>query len=105
MDEAAVLLGNPEAAISQIREIVAESSRLQWTRHALNRMEGDGITSRDVLTAVRTGNFKDPPFRSDKSDLECSIEGYSAGRLIRVALGLYVDDGWVVVIVTAFEVQ
>lgn len=105
MEDPAIFLVSPDAAIGRIREIFKDSRRVYWTKHATERMKGERITTRDVLTVVKNGGFRDPPHPSNRSELECSIEGYSAGRPIRVALGLYLDEESVVAVVTAFEIQ
>lgn len=50
-----VLAPRPQDFIERVRALAADSKRVKWTNHALERMQQRGITTRVALTVVREG--------------------------------------------------
>jgi Domain of unknown function (DUF4258) len=56
-----------------IQEIAQDTSRIDWSVHAQERMEEREITDADVLAILRQGDIAAAPQRNERGEWECEV--------------------------------
>ena len=84
----------------RIAEVVADSSRMVITRHAMQRIRKRRVTPTQVLHVLRKGVVAEPAHLNIKGNWQCTVEAHIAGDTIKVAAALATDSAgeWVIVI-------
>jgi hypothetical protein len=67
------MLGTPAWARRIIREIAQDTSRIDWSFHAQERMEEREITDADVLAILRQGDIAAAPQLNERGEWECEV--------------------------------
>jgi len=71
-----------------IREVAADTSRVKFSRHALDRMEERGFTTGQVYTCLQRGGIHEPVHQDVRGDHKCTLRHLCAGDEVRVAVAL-----------------
>jgi hypothetical protein len=84
----------------RIVQVVGDSSRVLFTRHARMRMRTRKVLPTQVLHALRFGYVVEPAHRNIRGNWQCTLESHVAGEQVRVAAALLADSEgeWVVII-------
>lgn len=69
-----------EQAERRIRAIAADTARIRWSFHALERMEERGIPDVDVLRILRLGMIAGPPRTDRPGEWTCKMVRTIRGR-------------------------
>lgn len=94
---------NDADALSILRGCVANDSRVFISPHAKERMLERNITLKQVLTCIEKGRITESPYRDVRGDWRCSIEHYTSGSAVTVAIAFkYNNSGERIVVVTVF---
>ena len=86
-------------AQTRIRDIAWDSSRVNFTTHAEERMEQRGISRPEVLEALRGGYVDDPPKEEFVGEWKCKVTSKLRGRTAGVVT-IVVDARSQLIIVT-----
>lgn len=91
---------NDQTLRKRIAQVVADSSRMLPSPHAIKRMRWRKILPTQVLQVLRKGYIVEHAHQNIKGNWQCTLELLVAGDLIRVAAALVNDSKgeWVVVI-------
>lgn len=93
-------------ALQIIREAAKESVRVFLTAHAQKRMTQRNITLVQVLRALRLGRLSEGPTRDTmKGGWRCTVEHYSAGDSVGVAVAIESIQSTGVTVITVFHVD
>jgi hypothetical protein len=65
--------GTPIWARQIIQKIAQDTSRIDWSVHAQQRMEEREITDADVLAILRQGDIAATPERNERGEWECEV--------------------------------
>lgn len=84
----------------RIAQVVGDSSRVLFTRHARMRMRTRKVLPTQVLHALRLGYVVEPAHRNIRGSWQCTLQAHVAGDQVRVAAALMTDSQgeWVVVV-------
>lgn len=94
---------NDVDALTILRGCVVNDSRIFICPHAKERMIERNITRKQVLTCIEKGKISESPYRDVKGDWRCSIEHYTSGNAVTVAIAFkYNNSGERIVVVTVF---
>ena len=77
-------------AAQRVRGLAGDTSNLNWTEHACQRMEEREITTRQVLSTLRLGQADGDPIADQDGGWKLAMVKRSAGRSVRVVVAL--DD-------------
>jgi hypothetical protein len=91
-------LGEVEAAI---RRTAIDSAKVYLTAHARRRMAERGITLRQVLGCIRSGEFVEGPVLDSErqTGFKATLSAVSAGEKVQAVIKLIeAEDDWIVVI-------
>lgn len=90
---------NDEQLRKRLAELSEDSARVQFSRHARQRMRQRKVIASQVLEVLRQGVVVEPAHRNIHGNWQCTLERRVAGDLVKVAAALYEAEGdWVVVI-------
>ncbi|ANE54454.1 hypothetical protein AYM39_04120 [Methylomonas sp. DH-1] len=90
-------------ALKILRECAADDGRVFFSRHAIDRMMERKITRPQVLSCLEKGKITESPCRDPKGDWRCTLEHYTAGSVVTVAVAIkHNNNGERTVIVTVF---
>lgn len=90
-------------ALKILRECVADDGRVFFSKHAIERMIQRKITRPQVLLCLEKGKITESPCRDPKGDWRCTIEHYTAGCIVTVAVAIkHNNNGERTVIVTVY---
>ena len=91
-------------AIAILRDCAINDNRVFFSKHAIKRMVQRKITRPQVLSCLEKGRITESPYRDPKGDWRCSIEHYTAGSIVTVAVAIKhnQDNGERTVIVTVY---
>jgi hypothetical protein len=66
------------------------TDRIRWSRHVRSRMTERGITSRQVLTLLKSKHsvFNEGPYREMNGDWKFKLKGLAAGQIITLTVVL-----------------
>ena len=100
-------IGMDAARARQIlNRIVEETHRIRWTEHARERMTERGISSTQVLRAIRHGQITEGPAPDLRGGWRLSLDVLAAGDPIRVVTVITRDErGDLVVVITTHELE
>jgi len=94
---------NDADALSILHGCVANDSRVFISPHAKERMLERNITLKQVLACIEKGRITESPYRDVRGDWRCSIEHYTSGNAVTVAIAFkYNNSGERIVVVTVF---
>ncbi len=94
---------NSVTARAVILEIIADSSRVFFTRHAEQRMVERDITRIQVFRCLEHGTFVEEPSRSANGNWQFRQEVMSAGTIVNVSAALDNDHkGNKIIVITVF---
>jgi hypothetical protein len=94
---------NDNDAIEILRRCVADDSKVFICQHARERMKERNITRPQVLSCLERGKIIESPCRDPRGDWRCTIEHYTSGNVVTVAVAIkYNDNGERIVVVTVF---
>ncbi|PTB85004.1 hypothetical protein C9927_00315 [Pseudidiomarina aestuarii] len=83
------------------------TGQIRWSRHVKMRMIERGITSRQILTVLKSRHsvFREGPFEAINGDWKLNISGMAAGTIIQVTLAIenFRDDPAAVVVTVWIE--
>ena len=78
---------------AHIRQVAINSSRVFFTRHALERMKQRTISDVQVLDCLRHGVIQRPPTEdANNGFLKCRMEHFGSARNLAVVVGLDRND-------------
>lgn len=89
-------------ALRILRVCAADDSKVFISQHARERMVQRKITRPQILRCLENGKISESPYRDPKGDWRCTIEHYTAGSVITVAVAIKYNNGERTVIVTVF---
>lgn len=93
-------------ALQIVREAAKDSARVFLTAHAQKRMSQRHITLVQVLRALRLGRLREGPARDTmKGGWKCTVEHYSAGDSVGVAVSIESIQSTGVTVITVFHVN
>ena len=93
-----------EEALTTIRAVVRNSSRVAFTDHAKTRMMQRGITRQQVMACLPRARIVDEPYRTPKGNWKMKVEGQAAGDWIQVVLCLDSDShGNKIIVITVID--
>ncbi|MET0049173.1 MAG: DUF4258 domain-containing protein [Sedimenticola sp.] len=102
MDNVVALDLSAARAQQVIKEIADDhSERVVYTAHAKKQMRKRHITRVQVLRCLRHGQITEGPARSAKGNWQFTIESYSAGIPVAVALD-HDRNGNLIVVITTY---
>lgn len=66
------------------------TARIRWSRHVKQRMLERGVTTRQVLTLLKSKHsvFREGPYQLVNGDWKFNLKGMAAGRIIELAVVL-----------------
>lgn len=83
--------------------ITQDSSRIDFTTHARDRMRERGFTTSQVLCCLKHGRIVEGPARDVKGNWKLNIQGLSAGDVLTCVVALDHDQrGDHAIVVTVF---
>lgn len=92
-------------ALQIVREAAKDSSRVYLTEHAQQRMNKRKITLVQVLRCLRAGRISEGPARDNtKGGWKCTIDHYSAGDSVGVAVAIESIQATGVTVITVFHI-
>lgn len=92
-------------ALKIIREAGKDSSRVFFTTHAWARMRQRRISTTQVLRCLCKGKISEGPAPDAmKGGWKCTVEHYTAGEQIGVAVGIETIESREVSVITVFHV-
>ena len=95
-----------QMALKIIRDAAVDSSRVFLTHHASARMRERRITLTQVLRCLRMGRISEGPAPDTmKGGWKCTVEHYTAGEQIGVAVGIESVPADGVVVITVFHID
>jgi len=74
--------------VARVHELAANTFNINWTKHALERLDERGLTTRQVLSTLREGEAERDPIPDQDGDWEIILIKRSAGKLVRVVAAL-----------------
>ena len=77
--------------VHRVRQLTENTCNIEWTRHALERQDEQGITARQVLSTVRRGCLVGEPVPDDGA-WKITMTRRCAGRRIRVVVSVTERD-------------
>ena len=80
-------LGRREV-VARMHDLAKNTLNINWTEHALERLDERGLTTRQVLSTLRDGEAERDPIPDQDGDWEVVLIRRSAGRLVRVVAAL-----------------
>lgn len=80
-------LGRREV-VARVHELARNTFNITWTKHALERLDERGVTTRQVLSTMRLGEAERDPSPDQDGDWEVVLIKRSAGKLVRVVVAL-----------------
>lgn len=84
-------------------EIIADSSRVAFSKHAYERMDERQITDIQIFCCLRYGHIVEGPYIDIKGCWAMKLEQVSAGDVIRVAVAFdKVNSKLGIVVITLF---
>ncbi|MGD0961056.1 MAG: DUF4258 domain-containing protein [Methylomonas sp.] len=90
-------------ALSILRDCATDDKRVYFSKHAEQRMVERNITRLQILKCLTKGRITESPYRDVKGDFRLTIEHYTAGNVVSVAVAIKFNDNRVyTVIVTVF---
>jgi len=90
-------------AIRVLKDCATNDSRVFFSKHAIDRMMQRKITRPQVLSCLEKGKITESPFRDPKGDWRCTVEHYTAGSVVTVAVAIKQNNnGECTVIVTVY---
>lgn len=89
----------PDRVVDRIRELARDTFNIQWTEHALEKLEERDVTTRQVLTTLRRGRAEGVPEAEEDGGWKVRLERRSAARRLRVVAVLSKDRIIVVTVV------
>lgn len=93
-------------ALRIIRDAAVDSSRVFLTHHANARMRERRITLAQVLRCLQRGRLSEGPAPDTmKGGWKCTVEHYTAGEQIGVAVGIESVQASGIVVITVFHVN
>ncbi len=82
-----------------IRRIVAQPTRVLWTRHAKQRMRQRHVSLEDALECLRKGRIGLPPeVDIPSARLICRLQWYGAARNVQACVALDDEDPELIVV-------
>lgn len=92
-------------ALQIIRDAAKDSARVFLTEHARSRMASRKITTTQVLRCLRQGRLSEGPARDlTKGGWKCTVEHYTAGESIGVAVAIESIQATGVTIITVYHI-
>lgn len=80
---------NKSIARNVIKACSEDSARVRVTEHAFQKMKERGITLKQVLNCLKSGNISEGPYQeAGKETWKCNVDGISAGQFIRVVVAI-----------------
>lgn len=66
------------------------TSRIRWSRHVKQRMLERGVTSRQILTLLKSKHsvFREGPYQELNGDWKFNLKGLAAGKIIELTVVL-----------------
>ena len=74
------------SALAILRECAKDDRRVQYSPHALQRMNERKVTNMQVLRCLCRGTITENPHRDIKGDWKCTVSNYDSGQYINVAV-------------------
>ena len=74
--------------LAKVRNAARNSDNVYWTRHALDRMNGREITSRQALRTMREGAIADKIGFAGQDEWKVTLKKRDAGRTIHVVVAV-----------------
>jgi len=94
---------NDADALAILRRCAVNDSKVFICPHAKERMIERNITLKQILSCIEKGKISESPYRDIKGDWRCSIEHYTSGNAVTVAVAFkYNNNGERIVVVTVF---
>lgn len=87
-------MGQPtaESLACRVRELAARSENIDFAQpHFREQLAKRGITLRQVLTVLRTGEPKGKPMLDQYGDWRVKMIALAAGRVVRVPVAIHGD--------------
>ncbi len=82
----------PAIAETRIKEAAKDSANIDWSRHALERMDERGFLDIQVLRALRTGSISGDPTPTNDGGWKCKmIKPITGGRDVGVVTIILVN--------------
>ena len=78
--------------MAKVRNAARNSDNVYWTRHALDRMNGREITSRQALRTMREGEIADKIGLAGQDEWKVTLKKRDAGRTIHVVVAIRGGD-------------
>ncbi len=95
-----------QMALRIIRDAAADSARVFLTHHANARMRERRITLTQVLRCLQRGRLSEGPAPDTmKGGWKCTVEHYSAGEQLGVAVGIESVQASDIVVITVFHIN
>ncbi|MBL1260165.1 MAG: DUF4258 domain-containing protein [Thiotrichaceae bacterium] len=86
-----------------IKQLASTSERVKYSDHVRARMRERRITTRQVMSCLKSGCISEEPIRSIKGNWVLSVRAIAAGDPLTVVIALDHDrDGNYALIITAF---
>ena len=95
-----------QMALKIIRDAAVDSSRVFLTHHANARMRERRITLTQVLRCLQKGRLTEGPAPDAmKGGWKCTVEHYTAGEQVGVAVGIESAQADGIVVITVFHID
>ncbi|TYL46513.1 DUF4258 domain-containing protein [Marinomonas sp. IMCC 4694] len=64
------------------------TNRIRWSRHIKERMLDRGVTTRQILTLLKSKRsiFREGPYLELNGDWKCNIKGMAAGSILELSV-------------------
>jgi Domain of unknown function (DUF4258) len=93
-------------ALQIIREAARDSAHVLLTEHAQRQMSKRGITWVQMLRCLRAGRISEGPVRDHiKGGWRCTVEHYTAGESVGVAVAIESVHSTGVIVITVFYID
>lgn len=89
-----------------LNEIAQDSSRIEFSKHARQRMSERNITLVQIIRILGRGKFEEQPHRTPNGNWQMKLSGLSAGHDIKIvcALDYKAETGNYAIIITTYIV-
>ena len=74
--------------LSRVRRLAKDTRNINWSIHALDRMDERAITSRQALETIRRGAIDGDPETDEYVESKFTLKRRYAGRIVRVVVAV-----------------